>query len=174
MIGILINLLILLVPGIIYLLSPASVGTTNVIVIFSVVAVIYTAVNIGVFCSAIYNQIEDIEKITEARNRKTIFERQRDELISHATLYLGEKFPEHERELFKLIAEKNSQAVVNLLSAFPEIKSADMLKDLVKNVQAQHGKVYYEERAIEELKRKIRIRKRNPYTLGCLIPTYEE
>lgn len=173
MIGLLSNITAFLVPVIIYLVYPDSTCRNNFIGISLFLATVYLVANIISFRCNVYNQIEDIEKIEESRNNKTIYEGQRDELISQVTLYLGEKYPEHEKELFRLIAEKNSEAVVTLLGAFPEIKSADVLKKLVSDVQKLHGYVYGQDIKIEKLKRQIRVRKRNPYILRCFLPTYE-
>lgn len=170
MIGLLLNAIVFLIPALIYLFAQDGIGKSNALAMFLTIAVIYLITNIGVFCSAVHKQINDIEEIGEKKGTKLIYEKQRDELISQATLYLGEKYPEHEKELFKLIAEKNSEAVVNLLGAFPEIKTADMLKTLVGKIEKLHGNVYYQDTEIEKLKRKIRVRKRNPYMIKYLLP----
>lgn len=169
MIGSLLNVILFLIPAIIYLAYPSN----NFLAFFLVLAIGYLVVNIIASCCAVYNQIDDIEKIEEMKNNKLIYGFQRDDLVSQATLYLGDKYPEHEKELFKLIAEKNSEAVVNLIGAFPEIKSAEVLKDLVTKIECLHEKVYHQDIEIESMKRRIRVRKRNPYTLTCLLPTYE-
>lgn len=129
-------------------------------------------VNIIIHGCCIYEQIDDIETIAQYKGQKVIYAKKRDELITQATLYLGEKYPEHEKELFKMISEKNNAAVVNILAALPEIKSADTLKSLVETITKEHGNVYYQDIQIETLKKKIRIRSRNPWLLQSIIPKY--
>ena len=122
----------------------------------------------------IYCQLDAIERVTEQRNKKLIYVSQRDELIEQATGYLG-KYPEHEKELFKLISAKNPGATISFLGALPEIKSADVLKTLVLDVQQFHSSVFTQDLRIEELKREIRVRARNPFfILGYAMPSYKD
>lgn len=172
MLGLILNAIFFFIPAILFFTTNISVNPA--FMTFLVIAIVYLVGNLTGFCISYCEHVKNIEEITERKKKKKIYEKQRDELIQHATLYLGDKFPEHEKELFKLIVEKNSEAVVNLLGVFPEIKSGEVLKDLVKRMQRLHGYVYEEELAIEHLKKDIRCRKRNPYILKCILPEYKE
>lgn len=96
-----------------------------------------------------------MQKMGENVNRKTIFAKQRDDLLTQATLYLGEKYPEHEKELFRMISEKNNEELANILVTLPEIKSAETLKELVSTIKQLHGRVYGEELKNEKFKREL-------------------
>ena len=170
MIGLLINAVFFLIPLVLY----AATGCTDLTIGLTVVAGLYTIGNGIVQGSAMYDQIADIEKIEENTGKKAIYVQQRDGLVAQATLYLGEKFPEHEKEIFRLIAEKNGEAMVNVLAAMPEIKSAGALKDLVNTIKTLHENVYEQDLRIEKLKRQIRVRSRNPWLLQRVIPSYSE
>lgn len=175
MIGLVLNVIVILVPLVIYLATGInSAGSETGFAISAIIAGGWTIVNVILHGCIGYDQISNIEKIEEHVGRRIIFAEQRDELITQAVLYLGQTYPEHEKELFKMISEKNSEAVVNILTALPEIKSADTLKELVNTLRSLHGNVYSEDLKIEGLKRRIRIRSRNPWLLQCIIPKYEE
>lgn len=172
MIGLLLNALTFLIPAILYFTNCSKNG----VIVLSVLAIAYLICNVISFCCSYNNQVYDIEGITESVNKREIFKRQKVELITEAKFYLGENFMKHEKELFKLISEsgKDSKAVVNFLSKFPEIRSVETLKQLVTNIQGLHRNVYNKELEIEELKKQIRVRSRNPYMIRCILPTYKE
>ena len=176
MIGFSITAIFLLMPLVIYKAGGGPCGScaSAWFIASIVVAGLFAVGNIIAQLCAMYNQIEDIEKIEERKSDKRIYEAQRDDLVEQATLYLGNKYPEHEKEIFKMITEKGNDALVNVLMTLPDLKSAETLKSLVSTIKKLHSDVYSQDIAINKLKRKIRVRKRNPWLVRAIIPTYTE
>lgn len=169
MIGTLMNIIVLLMTLFVYLLT----WSNDALAAMLIIAGIFTIGNFAVICTCLKEQVVDIESVKEHQGKKPIYELQREELITHAVTYLGEKYPEHEKEIFKYITEQNSNAVVNLLGSLPEIKSAGVLRDLVGKIQTLNKNVYAQDLSIEELRKKIRVRSRDYWTPRFLIPKEE-
>jgi len=179
MYALLVGLVLYLPAVILYSLNdlfsvPGGSGS-DVAFIFSLLAgSVVTAGNLIFNLCALSEQNRDIESIEEYKERKKVFTHRRDELLSQAVLYLGEKYPEHEKEIFKLIYEKNNEAAVTLISSIPELKTADAFKGLVNKLQNYHGEVYDQELSILRYKKNIRVRKRSLWLFQWLIPSYDD
>lgn len=179
MVGLLLNVLVFLVPAVMFYLYPASeVADVECVrgfaTFFTIVAIAYLIANIVSFFQIHQKQVKNIEMIEEHINKKRIYEEERDEIVEQAKLYLGEKYPDHEKELFEIMASRDNNSIINILPAFPEIKTSEVLTSLITKIQSLHRNVYSEDHRIEELKRAIRVRKRDIYTMNWFLPTYEE
>lgn len=174
MIGLLLNVLVFLVPAVMFYLWPCDECVRGFATLFTVGAIAYLIANIAIFLQEHYKQVKDIEMIEERKNRKCIYEAERTEISEQAKLYLGKNYPDHEKELFRMITSKNVDGIVNILPAFPEINTSKVLTSLVNRIHNLYGNVCNEDHRIEELKRQIRVRKRNLYNMSWFLPTYEE
>ena len=178
MIGFSLTVVLWLIPLLVYMGTVRAGNCTSCaqawIIATIVLAGMWTAGNLLAQIGTIFSQIEDIEKIKEQEAKKALYVLQRDDLVDQATLYLGKEYPEHEKEIFRLITEKNNDALVNVLMTLPELKSAQTLQQLVKTIGSMQDNVYSQDHLIEKLKRKIRVWLRNPWMIRCFMPTYTE
>lgn len=114
-----------------------------------------------------YGQVEKIEKIEEAEARGNIFREKAKALTEEFKHWLGDKYPDAEKEIFKNLIPEN---VAMFAVRFPEIKSSETIEDLVSRINGLQNDVYDEKLNIEEYKREIRVNKRNPWVIRSLIP----
>jgi len=113
-------------------------------------------------------QINSIESIKECEAREKIYKKKAEALTGEFKVWLGEKYPDIEKEIFKeLIPAKVSILAVS----FPEIKSSETMMDLVSRINKLQGDVYSEKLNIERYRKQIRVAKRNPWVIRGTVPT---
>jgi len=119
--------------------------------------------------AAIYwNQINSIECIKECEAGEAIYKEQAEVLTGEFKLWLGEKYPDIERGIFKDLISEN---ITIFAAKFPEIKSSETIMDLVSRINGLQNNVYSKKLNIERHRKKIRVAKRNPWIIRKIIPT---
>jgi len=154
--------------------TPGGTGADVIFILSMLAGSVFTGGNLIFNFSEVSEQIKDIEEIEEYKERKKVFIRRRNDLLSQVVLYLGDKYPAHEKEIFKLISEKNNEAAVTLVTAIPELRTVDAFKELVNKLQEYNGRIYDQDLAILRCKRRIRVRKRSPWLTQYLFPSYDD
>lgn len=102
-----------------------------------------------------YYQSNDIENIQECKENIEVFKKQADDLLEEVRMYLFNKFPDQEREIFKMITANTPDI---LAVAYPEIKSDEVFMKGVRDIQHYKDSIYNYERRINTLRKKIRVR----------------
>ena len=85
-------------------------------------------------------QLDRFEEITRDLKRVDLSIEKQGNLITEFKLYLADKYPELEREIFKLITESKSD--VHVILNYPELKSSETLLALVKQINSLAEEVY--------------------------------
>jgi hypothetical protein len=99
-------------------------------------------------------QLERFEKLQCSLNNLSKYKLHQANLLTEFKLYLGEKYPELEKELFKNISDNSSE--VNIVLKYPEIQSSKTLLKLTEDINVLVQKVYSLETEIEEQCARIR------------------
>lgn len=92
-------------------------------------------------------QLHRFEMLHSKLNNLKRFKGIQIELIKEFKFYLGEKFPELEKELHKNISSNSSD--ISIILKYPEIKSSDVLVKLTKEIGESIKNVYEHEKDIE-------------------------
>lgn len=86
------------------------------------------------------NMFENFEGIRASLKNLEIYKEKQATLISEFRVYLADKYPDLEKEIFKMIIESKND--INVILNYPEIKSSKTLIELVKQINSQADKVY--------------------------------
>ena len=132
---------------------------------FSIAA---TLANLIANAAMYVQQVDYIERIPEAEARQAIFVEKAKALTEEFKIWLGEKYPDFEKELFKNLIPQN---VAVFAVQFPEIKSSETITKLVSKINSLQSDIYNERLSIERYRRHIRIIKRNPFIITKIMPT---
>jgi len=147
----------------------------QIVCVFTFIAsVVFTIVCICNHIDAHKEQISNLESINYNRQLIEIYKRQAEEFIAEFKLYLGEKYPEHEKEIFKLISANKGDRLIDVVMSLPEIHTSETLTKLVAKVCEYRRNVYDTEDYIIQNKRDMRVRKRNPFLVTRFLPMYED
>lgn len=92
-------------------------------------------------------QVERFEKIRAGLKRLEISKEKQNNLISEFKIYLADKYPDLEKEIFKLITESKSD--VHMILNYPELKSSDTLLALVSQINKLAEEVYNSRHQLE-------------------------
>lgn len=111
----------------------------------SVVWLIASSINC---LSSFSSQLHRFEKLHSKLNNLKRYKGIQLELVKEFKFYLGEKFPDLEKELYKNITSNLSD--INIVLKYPEIKSSDVLVKLTKEISESIRTVYELEKRIEE------------------------
>jgi len=107
-----------------------------------------------------YNvMLEKFEDVRASLKNLDITIEKRNVLLSEFKLYLADKYPEHEKEIFKLITETNTD--VHVILKYPEIKSSETIMELVQLIEQSNREVYDYKYSLERDYAKIRFYKNN-------------
>lgn len=98
-----------------------------------------------------------IERITEEKEKKKIFEDKSKNLLEQMRTILLVEYPDFEE---KIIDKITSQDIHLLLLKFPELKTSDLVVKYIKEIKTNLSSVYDCELAVAKLKKELRIRKR--------------
>lgn len=115
-----------------------------------------------------FEQVIRIEGIKESEAREVIYKEKAESLTGEFKLWLGEKYPEIEKGIFKCLIPTDISMVATV---FPEIKLSETITNLVSRINELQGRIYSEKLEIERYKKGIRIAKRNPWIIRKIIPT---
>ena len=170
MFSVLITLLFVAIP----LVTLVTVPNHGVVGLATFVALIAIANAVSGNVREYNSQINDLESISENEGLKDICRREADLLTKEFKLYLGTKYPTHERKIFELISQGQADNLIGVLTHLPEIKASETLIRLVTALSELNSRVFSKERKIEGLKKDMRVRMRNPYYVTCFHPMYEE
>jgi len=85
-------------------------------------------------------QLSRLEDIRAQLKNLDIYKNRQDTLIAEFKIYLADKYPEFEKDIFKLITDAKSD--VNVIFKYPEIKSSKTLLKLVNEINELATKVY--------------------------------
>jgi hypothetical protein len=93
------------------------------------------------------DQIKRFEGIRRDLKRVGLCMTKQADLLSEFKIYLADKYPELEKEIFKLITE--SQSDVHMILSYPELKSSETLLKLVKQINKLAEEVYTGKSSLE-------------------------
>jgi hypothetical protein len=107
-----------------------------------------------------YNdQIEKFEDIRKGLKRVALSIEKQGNLISEFKLYLADKYPELEKEIYRLITESKSD--VHIILNYPELKSSETLLMLTKQINDLAEEVYKGKSDLEYEYAKVRFFNKN-------------
>jgi hypothetical protein len=111
-----------------------------------------------------YLQADAYEEIEQCKEDKKSYEEESTHLVQEFKLYLADKYPQHEKEIFDKLKPEN---VSTYLARYPEIKANETMVKLCNLINQKVSKIYDKDRRINFLERSIRTRKRT-ILLTCL------
>lgn len=135
--------------------------------VFLLFSVITSIINLVSNACMYFEQVVRIEGIEESKAREIIYKEKAVMLTDEFKIWLGEKYPDIERNIFKTLIPTNVSIVA---TSFPEIKSSEVIMDLVSRINELQSKIYSEKLMIEKYRKGIRIAKRNPWIIKKMIP----
>jgi len=106
---------------------------------FLIGAGVLTAILILINCVYRYCQIEDLTNIKALGSKKIIYQKMADTQLAEFKNYLGEVYPNIEKEIFNSLSPENVTAYA---IRYPEIKSNETIMELVKLINQKITQVY--------------------------------
>lgn len=106
----------------------------------------------GSFVNGLYyydQQIKRFEDIRGYLKKIVLYQEKQKNLIDEFKVYLAEKYPELEKEVFKMISSSSSD--IHVMLSYPEIKSSETLMELVSQINKQASEVYNRREYVENL-----------------------
>ena len=103
-------------------------------------------------------QCDNLEELEELKADKKVYQRQCTDLLAEIKLYLIDKFPTHELNVFDKITQNTAQF---LAIDYPELKADETFLKAVNSITGYKGKVYEIERRINGKVKEIKARKRS-------------
>ena len=127
------------------------------------------AVVLGLLLNGIcyFNQIDSIESIERDKKVVTIYKKKADVLTKQFVKYLM-NYSEFEKDIYTKISPKDIDIY---MVKYPELKASTTVIALVDNIYKLQDDVYNTEIAIEQYKKDIRARLRNPFVVASLLPS---
>ena len=86
------------------------------------------------------DMVKKFEEIRANLKKLEIYKEKQRVLISEFTIYLADKYPDFEKEIFKLITDSKSD--INVFLKYPELKSSETIMELVKQINNQSAATY--------------------------------
>ena len=86
------------------------------------------------------DMVKKFEEIRADLKKLEIYKEKQRVLISEFTIYLADKYPDFEKEIFKLITDSKSD--INVFLKYPELKSSETIMELVKQINNQSAETY--------------------------------
>lgn len=126
------------------------------IVLLSISGAWFIGSVIGTFASY-SEQLRRFEDLHCSINNLSKYKLHQTNLLSEFKLYLGEKFPDLEKELFNNISDNSSD--IQIVLKYPEIQSSKTLLKLTEDINVLVQKVYSLESGIETQCARIRYHK---------------
>ena len=80
------------------------------------------------------------EEIIAKFKKLEIYKEKQSVLISEFRIYLADKYPDFEKEIFKLITDSKND--INVVLSYPELKSSETIMELVNQINIQSTAVY--------------------------------
>lgn len=105
-----------------------------------------------------YNQINDIEKITECKANIVIYKEQSKEVLTEIKLHLIDKYPEHELKVFEMLTSNTTADV--LAVKYPELKTDTVFKKYIDSLIKYKNSIYNEKKKINKLNKDLKIKQR--------------
>ncbi len=135
---------------------------------FMVFAAVIVLIGFFVSAGAWVSQIHSLEMLTQHKNVGTIYARKADDLTREFGAYLADQYPQHEREVFEDISPDK---VMLYFTKYPELKASATLTELVSRINQLKSDVYHQQVLAEQVATEIRVRNRNPWFFGFMIPS---
>lgn len=134
-----------------------------------ITAVCFFFLTVVVFNSVAYmNQVGDQERIVQLQKNKQIYETRAEDLTDRLSILLEQKYPAHEREIFKNLTPQNADLV---FVAYPQLRAVETFSQLAEQIKSLRDKIYEQEVKIQGKERNIRVRERNIFYLTFLLPS---
>jgi hypothetical protein len=104
-------------------------------------------------------QLERFEQVRAQLKNLIIYKDQQDTLIAEFKIYLADKYPDIEKEIFRLITDAKSD--IHMILKYPEIISSKTLIKLVDEINQLAKKVYNNKASLEYDYAKVRFYNKN-------------
>ena len=112
-------------------------------------------------------QVQDLEKITQYEANKVVYETRATDLTERLSVLLETEYPEHEREVFENLTPDNAELV---FVVYPQLRAIEGFTKLASQIKSLRDRIYAQDVAIEDKRRAIRVRNRNPFYLTWILP----
>lgn len=87
------------------------------------------------------SQILRFENLREYLEKIEIYKKQKEELLTEFKFYLGDKYPEFEKNIFENFNKNNSEHF-SLVLKYPELQSSELIKMLTHKIYEMTTKIY--------------------------------
>lgn len=132
-----------------------------------VVSCIVLALLLTVTGQSYFDQVDSIESIERDKKVVVIYKKKADVLTKQFVKYLM-NYSEFEKDIYTKISPKD---VDIYMVKYPELKASTTVIALVDSIYKLQDDVYDTEIAIEQYKKDIRTRLRNPFAVTSLLPS---
>lgn len=145
-------------------------GSAVLILIGGLAAVLVAALVIcgsATILVSVSETYELIEKVRASSRKLVILEERVDQYTEEFSVLLASRYPQHEKEVLSKLTQ--STLLVYAVK-YPQLKSIEGFKLLVKQLAATNDELYKERLKREDFIKDIRFNKVNPWNLARLIP----
>jgi len=116
-------------------------------------------------------QQSDYETLKQSMNKIDIYKDKTQELTNTFKVLLSEKYPEHEKQIFK---DMSLQNIDIYFVKFPEIKAIEGFTTLVTKIESLNNELYQEKINQTKITKNIRFRLINPWVFNSIITKVPE
>lgn len=118
---------------------------------------------------AAYNHnLNDLGKIRQFKADEAIYQQKADALTGQFRTILAVQYPNFEKKIFQDLSPKNVGAY---LAAYPQLRTVEALQTLVRQINDLQSQVYQQGININQSKKNLYVRKRDPFLISFLLPS---
>ncbi len=111
-------------------------------------------------------QIRRFENLRAENKKIVLLEEKCTSLTKSFSYYLGEKYPEFEKQIFEKISPASAEGnIIALLSHYPELRSSESIGKLVDQINSLTSDLYARKISREDICQKIRFKEKSPWIL---------
>ena len=132
--------------------------------VFVITSIIFSMIEIS-------SQLDNIEELQRYSDNEKIYRTKCEDLTKQFAIYLSDKYPKHEKDIFKSISPDK---IYIYLVKYPEIKSNQTIMKLVEYISYYQEEIYAQKIARVKMHKQMRYRKINPWIFNYLIPDIPE
>jgi hypothetical protein len=140
------------------------IGMLVFFIIFSVGFIMLSVVAIGQQLNLHTDLKKYVQEIETQKRKIKLSESKYDELKSYFEKYMGNDYPQFEKDLLTAISQKPEQLIA-IFQAYPQLQASFTMSKLMDQVEKMVSEIYERRRNVENTKEHIRILMNSPWLL---------
>jgi len=112
-------------------------------------------------------QVSDNENLIKITQIESVYQKRADALTKEFARYLGETYPQHEKEIF----DKMTPEEINIfLVKYPELQASKTIMELVKQIRSLQDDIYKQQISRAETLKDMRYRTKSKWVFQWMMP----